>query len=134
MLFLCLVVSWSSKKEERSRKRSHSLLSTLSEPSRKKIKTRKNDDNDDDDDDDDDTTSQIISENEKCVVNEDIAYNLQNSSKSSDVQTEIDPPLDLSPIIAKLKNLCNNNASLNDEETTLLWEELASVQTDQVCN
>jgi len=130
MLFLCLVVSWSSKKEERSRKRSHSLLSTLSEPSR----TRKNDYNDDDDDDDDDTTSQIISENEKSVVNEDIAYNLQISSKSSDVQTEIDPPLDLSPIIAKLKNLCNNNASLNDEETTLLWEELASVQTDQVCN
>ena len=117
------MVRWSSLKEG-SCKRSHDLLSTLSEPPLKKIKTRKNDD---------DTPLLIISENEKSVINEDVAYNLQHS-EISDVETDINPPLDLSPIITKLKYLCYNNACLNDEQITLLWEELASVQTDQVYN
>ena len=121
LLILGSVVSWSSLKEVRSHKRSHNLLSISNEPASKRTKPEK---------DEDGITSSILIE--KRVNSEDVTVTLQPSEKEVS-QTEVIQPIDLSsPIIAKLKQLCNNTATLDDKQITLLWEELTSVQIDQV--
>ena len=117
LLFLGSVVSWSSWKEVGSHKRSHDLLSISHEPPPKRTKTG-NDANG--------ITLPILLES---VSNEDVASGIDI------LQAEVIPPMDLSsPIIAKLKGVCSNTASLDDKQIILLWEELTSVRIDQVYN
>ena len=124
--FLGSVVSWSSLKEVRSHfKRSHEILSISHEPPSKWTKTGN---------DEGDITSPILLEKEGSVNNEDVTKILQPCSESDVLQAEVNPPMDLSPIIDKLKGICNNTPSLDDKQIALFWEALASVQIDQVHN
>ena len=74
----------------------------------------------------------MLLEKEGSANDEDITNSLKCNSENDVLQAKVNPPMDLSPIIAKLKSLCNDTVSFADKQITLLWEELTSVQIDQV--
>ena len=115
------VVSWASMKEAGSHKRSHGLLS-MHEPPPKKTKTGS---------DEESVTSPALVEVETSNDN-DTTNNMQHVSESSVTGTEVDPLMDFSPIITKLKCLCNDTTPFDDKQAIILWEELTSVDVDQV--
>lgn len=119
------VISWSSAKEERSHKRSHSPICLSNEPPLKKSKTEEYIVS---------PTSPLLLEEEETITKEDVADNLQCTNKGDVSQNEVNPPVEILPIIAKLMYLCNHTTHFDDKEITLLWEELTSVEIDQVCN
>ena len=105
-----------------SHKRSHDLLSISNGPPSKRTKPGN---------DEDGIISSILLGKGESVNNEATSLQLSENDIS---QAEVKQPVNLSPIIAKLKQLCNNTATLDDKQIILLWEELASVQIDQVYN
>ena len=114
------VVSWASIKETASHKRSHGLVSTH-EPPPKRIKTGSDEEN---------VISPTLVEGETSN-DKDITNNLQHVSESSVTGTDV-KLMDFSPIITKLKCLCNGTTPFDDKQAVILWEELTSVDVDQV--
>ena len=106
------VVSWSSLKDEGSHKRSHDLICMSHKPPPKKTKM---------DDDQECIASPVLLEKE-----------VQHDTKSDVPQAGIGTSADFLPIADKLKHLCNASAPLDDKGITLLWEELTSVEPNQV--
>ena len=124
-LLFCLasIVSWSSLKEAGSHKRPHDLLYISHEqPPLKKTKTEN----------DEEITSSVVSEKKGASNNDEMTNSLHHISENNVTQSDVNPTMDFSHVITKLKCLCNESASLDDKQTALLWEELASVKTDQV--
>ena len=110
-----------SLKEAGSHKRSPDLLSVY-EPPPKKTKIGS---------DEERVISPALVEGE-TDNSEDINDNLQHVRESSVIGTEVNPLTDFSPIITKLKCLCNGTIPFDDKQAIILWEELASVDIDQV--
>jgi len=114
--FIGSVVSWSSIKEVDSHKRLHNLLCTSHEPPLKKTKTGN---------DEECVTSPVLVEDGRTADDEDLNNKLQSNSNDN---------IEVSPVVTKVKDFCNKSATLDDKEIALLWEELTSIETDQVCN
>ena len=115
------VVSWASIKETASHKRSHGLIVSKHEPPPKRTKTGSDEEN---------VISSTLVEGETSN-DKDITNNLQHVSESNVTGTDV-KLMDFSPIITKLKCLCNGTTPFDNKQAIILWEELTSVDVDQV--